>query len=157
MLNNQPFLRTLLGTKCEGKFVPDDCTIHVATEHVQCTGLGWWESWETDWQLTTVSANKRQAKILKECVNQWQADRMILPLSGKHWVTHFKKCEPVNPCCLPIKVSLVKSCSGFPRLTLWVTNHQECAGTGSKILVCKPAVVLRRSVALELSTNLREV
>jgi len=24
------------------------------TEHVQCTGLGWWESW----QLTTVSANK---------------------------------------------------------------------------------------------------
>ena len=33
-----------------------------ATEHVQCTGLGWWESWDTDWQLTTVSANKRQAK-----------------------------------------------------------------------------------------------
>ena len=35
-----------------------------ATEHVQCTGLGWWESWDTDWQLTTVSANKRQAKIV---------------------------------------------------------------------------------------------
>ena len=33
-----------------------------ATEHVQCTGLGWWESWDTDWQQTTVSANKRQAK-----------------------------------------------------------------------------------------------
>ena len=32
------------------------------TEHVQCTGLGWWESWDTDWQQTTVSANKRQAK-----------------------------------------------------------------------------------------------
>ena len=50
--------------------MPDDRTIHVATEHVQCTGLGWWESWETDGQLTTVSANKRQAKILKECVNR---------------------------------------------------------------------------------------
>ena len=34
------------GTKCEGEFVPDSPTIHVATEHVQCTvssGLGWWE------------------------------------------------------------------------------------------------------------------
>ena len=32
------------GTKCEGKFVPDSRTIHVATEHVHCTeaaGLGW--------------------------------------------------------------------------------------------------------------------
>ena len=38
----------IFGTKCEGKFVSDDRTIHVATEHVQCTGLGWWESWNTD-------------------------------------------------------------------------------------------------------------
>ena len=40
------------------------CQSHTqnATEHVQCTGLGWWESWDTDWQQTTVSANKRQAK-----------------------------------------------------------------------------------------------
>ena len=30
--------------KCEGKFVPDSPMIHVATEHVQCTGLGWWEN-----------------------------------------------------------------------------------------------------------------
>ena len=95
----QPTL-LIFGTKCEGKFVPDDRTIHVATEHVQCTGLGWWESWETDWQLTTVSANKRQAKILKECVKQWQADRMILPLGRQHWVTDFKKCVFTLYCLL---------------------------------------------------------
>ena len=43
-------LLTLLifGMICEGKFVPDDCTTHVATEYVQCTDLGWWESWDTD-------------------------------------------------------------------------------------------------------------
>ena len=29
----------IFGMKCEGKFVPDDRSIHVATEHVQCTGL----------------------------------------------------------------------------------------------------------------------
>ena len=50
IITRQPKLLSF-GTKCVGKFVPDDCTIHVATEHVQCTGLGWWESWETDWQL----------------------------------------------------------------------------------------------------------
>ena len=36
-----------IGTKCEGKFVPDSPTNNVATEHVQCTaaaGLGWWEN-----------------------------------------------------------------------------------------------------------------
>ena len=90
-----PLTTTLLifGTKCEGKFVPDDRTFHVATEHVQCTGLGWWESWETDWQLTTVSANKRQAKILKVCVNQWHEICTIVPFGGQHWVTDFKKCE----------------------------------------------------------------
>ena len=36
------------GTKCDGKFVPDSSTIYVSTEHVQCTGLVWWESWDTD-------------------------------------------------------------------------------------------------------------
>ena len=29
-----------------------------ATEHVLCSVLGWWESWDADWLLTTVSANK---------------------------------------------------------------------------------------------------
>ena len=38
----------IFGTECEGKFVPDDRMIHVATEHVPCTVLDWWEKWETD-------------------------------------------------------------------------------------------------------------
>ena len=42
-------------TKCEGKFVPDDCT----TRSMSSVLAGWWESLDTDWQLTTVSANKR--------------------------------------------------------------------------------------------------
>ena len=41
------FTLLIFGTKCEGKFVHDNRLIHVATEHVQCTGLGWWESWDT--------------------------------------------------------------------------------------------------------------
>ena len=39
-----------------------------------------------------MSANKRQAKILKECVNQLQEICMIVPLVGQHLVTDFKKC-----------------------------------------------------------------
>ena len=52
-------------TKFDGEFVPDNHMIHVATEHVQCTGLA-----ECRAGRPTVSANERQAQILKECVNQ---------------------------------------------------------------------------------------
>ena len=38
------FTLSIFGTKCEGKFVPDDCTTHVATEYVQCADLGWWDT-----------------------------------------------------------------------------------------------------------------
>ena len=46
-IRRKPYTLLKFGTKCEGKFVPDSPTIHVATEHVQCTaaaGLGWWEN-----------------------------------------------------------------------------------------------------------------
>ena len=64
---------SIFGTKCEGKFVPDDCTIHVATEHVQCTGMGWWESWDTDWQL--VYRGKYCSNI---CFNENKKSQVIL-------------------------------------------------------------------------------
>ena len=56
--------------------MPDSPTIHVATEHVQCTGLGWWENRIRNKQQT-VSANERQ--------------RGSMPLVGQLRVTFFKK------------------------------------------------------------------
>ena len=75
--------------KMWGKFCFYNCMVRVATEHFQRTGLGWRGA---GWQLTTVSANKRRAKFLKECVNQWHAACTILSLGGQHWVTDFEKC-----------------------------------------------------------------
>ena len=50
------------------------------TEHVQCTGLGWWESW----QLTTVSANKSYVST---------NDRLLVGSCHQldNWEWHFKK------------------------------------------------------------------
>ena len=50
------------------------------TEHVQCTGLGWWESW----QLTTVSANKSYVST---------NDRLLVGACHQldNWEWHFLK------------------------------------------------------------------
>ena len=52
------FTLLIFGTKCEGKFVPDDRMIHVASEHVQSSVLAWaggragilTDSWQQDFE-----------------------------------------------------------------------------------------------------------